>query len=233
MKKFLLHVTAASLLFGATTAFSYAESVGTSSQTLPFNQTENEPNTAKNKLLAKLTQLSFFTSDFSQQVFDNEQQLIQQAAGKLVVARPNSIYWHTTEPEESLIVSNGEKLWLYDPFIEQVSIYDYRSSVINTPILLLTNNEQNLWQQYQVTQSSADRFIIASNDEQSQVKSLTITFAENQISQLEIIDASEQKSHIVLTKRDYQTVPEPSLFDFVIPQGVHIDDQTDVSNHAQ
>lgn len=35
--------------------------------------------------------------------------------------RPNLFNWHMTSPDESVLVSDGQTLWFYNPFVEQVT----------------------------------------------------------------------------------------------------------------
>ena len=192
------------------------------------NVINNEAQTVspiKTSLMNKLQAVNHFSANFTQQVFDNDNKLLQQGSGKLIVSKPNKVYWQTTAPEESLIVSDGETLWLYDPFIEQVSAFSYQASVENTPTLLISSGSRELWANYTVMQPEKSSYNIVSNDEQSQVKSLLVKFAGEQISELVITDVTGQTSHITLSDSDYKTAPDEKLFTFKVPKGVHLDDQ--------
>ena len=185
---------------------------------------------AKKSLMAKLQNIHHFSANFSQQVFDNDNKIIQQGSGTIVVSKPNKVHWQTLEPEESLIVSDGTTLWLYDPFIEQASAFSLAKSVVNTPILLLTNESAEVWNKYQVNYQDSnsqnqDVYEIQSIDEQSQVKSLVVSFQGEKIESLLIHDATGQKSEITLTDNNYQAVPSSELFNFSVPEGVYLDDQ--------
>ena len=48
---------------------------------------------------------------------------------------------------------------------------------------------------------------------------------ENKLSQFSFLDATGQVSHIKLSNFDAKKVPSSSLFNFVLPEGVQIDDQ--------
>ncbi|MGJ8692379.1 MAG: outer membrane lipoprotein chaperone LolA [Thalassotalea sp.] len=223
-----LVLSAACLTLAPSTFAAQSETSSASSQLLSASQPLTDTKalgSIKKTLMAKLKAVNYFTASFSQQVFDNDKNLIQQGRGKLIVSKPNKVYWQTTEPEESLIVSDGETLWLYDPFIEQVSLFSYQASIENTPILLITSESNEVWSNYSVTQPASDQYQIISDDEQSQVTSLTVTFSGKDISQLVITDVTGQTSEITLSENNHQTVPDAKLFTFTVPQGVHIDDQ--------
>jgi len=201
---------------------------------------------SKEILMARLANLNFFSANFTQEVVSETGDLLEQSSGKLAISKPNLANWHTQEPDELAIVSDGRDVWFYNPWIEQVSVYSLSAAIARTPILLLTSRDESLWQQYTVTKEKivqegveqkkvnqqGERFVISAKDPNSQIKSLTLVFSAkgkeveaNQLSQFSFLDATGQISHIKLSNFDDQTVPNSSLFNFALPEGVQIDDQ--------
>jgi outer membrane lipoprotein carrier protein len=201
---------------------------------------------SKKILRAKLAGLNFFSANFTQEVLSEAGDLLEQSSGKLAISKPNLANWHTLEPDELAIVSDGSDVWFYNPWIEQVSVYSLSAAIAKTPILLLTSKDESLWQQYSVSQEmviqedvSKDKasqpdntFVISAKDPNSQIKSLTLVFSTkklneqgSELSQFSFLDATGQLSHIKLSNFDAENVPESSLFNFMVPEGVQIDDQ--------
>jgi len=206
---------------------------------------------SKKVLRAKLADFSFFSANFTQKVVSEAGELLEESSGELAISKPNLANWHTLEPDELAIVSDGNDVWFYNPWIEQVSVYSLTAAIAKTPILLLTSKDESLWQQYTVTQENIPQeivikdktnqtkvtevdssFVIKAIDPNSQIKSLTLTFStitqEDQtsaLSQFSFLDATGQLSHIKLSNFDAQKVPDSSLFNFSVPEGVQIDDQ--------
>lgn len=201
---------------------------------------------SKEILMARLANLNFFSANFTQEVVSEAGESLEQSSGKLAISKPNLANWHTQEPDELAIVSDGRDVWFYNPWIEQVSVYSLSAAIAKTPILLLTSKDESLWQQYTVTKEQVnqeklsqekfiqqgERFVISAKDPNSQIKSLTLVFSAkgkevqaNQLSQFSFLDATGQISHIKLSNFDDQTVPNSSLFKFALPEGVQIDDQ--------
>jgi len=186
---------------------------------------------SKKLLRAKLKNLNFFTADFTQEVVSELGELLEQSSGKLAISKPNLANWHTQEPDELAIVSDGRDVWFYNPWIEQVSVYSLSAAIAKTPILLLTSKDESLWQQYNVSQLN-NSFVISAKDPNSQIKNLTLVFSTNEkntstsnLSQFSFLDATGQVSHIKLSNLDTHTIPNESLFTFTVPEGVQIDDQ--------
>ncbi|MFT5814402.1 MAG: outer membrane lipoprotein carrier protein [Psychroserpens sp.] len=187
----------------------------------------NNADNSKSVLMAKLAKIEFFSAEFTQQIFDEAGNELQQGSGLLSVSKPNLVNWQTTLPDESLIVSDGENLWFYDPFVEQVSVYTLESAIANTPILLITSNDEKLWQDYSVNQLTDNRYLVTAKNDNARVKSLELSFAKGvynvELSALNILDATGQLS--VITLKHQNTAPKPSLFKFTVPEGVYLDDQ--------
>ena len=191
--------------------------------------TVNEPaitsSKAKQALMTKLSEIHFINAKFSQVVVNEQGEILQEANGTLTISKPNLVNWHTTEPDETLIVSDGTDLWFYDPFIDQVSLYSFNKSIANTPVLLLTSEDPTLWDNYRVIQHQSNSYVIHSLNTNSQVKSLGLIFNNDQLSKLSLVDSTGQVSHIRLIDVDFITQPKASLFQFVVLEGITVDDQ--------
>lgn len=197
----------------------------------------NSVSKAKAELIKKLGKIKFFTATFEQNIIDHEGNVLQKGGGALSVKKPNLVNWDTQTPDESLIVSDGEVLWFFDPFIDQVSAYTLQGAISNTPILLLTSDSQQLWDHYNVSQINKSTYLIHAIDENSRVKSLELNFdtnttgdshsqnCENKLSGFTFLDATGQLSVISLKNVNCIISPEDKLFKFVVPEGVHLDDQ--------
>lgn len=190
------------------------------------NLNENASLSFKNELIAKLSGIKQFSASFEQEVKDNSGNVLQQGGGYLAVKRPNLVHWNTTSPDESLIVSDGESIFLFDPFIEQVTAYRLDGAIANTPILLITTDNPELWQQYSVGRTSENHYIINANDPNSRITTLEINFNDNdELSGFTFLDVTGQLSKVTLNDIELSSDLAPSLFKFTIPEGAHLDDQ--------
>lgn len=181
------------------------------------------------KLLSIMTNIHSFSADFKQLVFSSEGNTIQQAQGQLTVQKPNLVNWHTVLPEENQIISDGNTLWLYDPFIEQATAYSLAQSLTNTPILLLSTTDESVWQQFTIEETDVNAFVVRAKDQQSQVKSLFITFStvanDYVIDEFVIDDATGQRSRFSLDSFLLNPSLDKKVFEFNQPENVYLDDQ--------
>jgi outer membrane lipoprotein carrier protein len=218
-----------------TQPIAYADEAPRNATTLPSPSRPSPSSEAKANLMAKLGELAFFSADFNQKILNEQGKVLQQGTGSLAINKPNLVHWKTTEPDETLIVSDGNTLWFFDPFIEQASAYSLAKSIHNTPILLLTSDEPQLWQQYNVIEQNdvvdnGSRFVVMPKDENSQIKKLTLSFINTktnnaQLSEFSFQDATGQISEISLNNFNSKTKPATALFSFSLPEGVVLEDK--------
>lgn len=181
----------------------------------------------KQMLQARLAKTNQFSAKFTQQVLDEDSNILQTSIGQLSVKRPNLVHWQVNTPEESLIISDGINLWLFDPFIEQATVYRVDSSIENTPILLLTTDDDSYWQHYVVKRNSDNEYVITSKDDNARIKSLTLRFASDSstLSSFSIVDATGQYSVVTLENVISKPLKNDDIFKFTVPEGVYLDDQ--------
>ncbi len=63
---------------------------------------------AASDLKSRLDKVSSFHASFTQKVTDGSGNAVQEGQGDLWVKRPNLFNWHMTQPDESILVSDGK-----------------------------------------------------------------------------------------------------------------------------
>ena len=87
---------------------------------------------AASDLKSRLDKVSSFHASFTQKVTDGSGAAVQEGQGDLWVKRPNLFNWHMTQPDESILVSDGKTLWFYNPFVEQATATWLKDATGNT-----------------------------------------------------------------------------------------------------
>ena len=105
-------------------------------------------------LKQKLAKFSIINAEFSQRVSSPEGKILNESSGTLAISRPGKFRWEVTSPEQELIVSDGKTMWMYSPFIEQVTLLNLSGAIAGTPFLLLSGANESQWANYQVTKSN-------------------------------------------------------------------------------
>jgi len=175
-------------------------------------------------LQAKLAKFNVIQADFKQQVISPEGEIIQQSTGQLTISRPGNFYWQVQEPDEELIVSNGTDIWLYSPFIEQVSILNFADAVAGTPFVLLSGADASQWANFTVARSG-NEFTISNNDQNNNTTFTFIFDDKDNISEFRVQESQGQLSTFKLTANQKSKEISSDFFEFNIPAGVEIDDQ--------
>lgn len=178
---------------------------------------------AKTQLQRYLNTMQQFQAQFEQQVVDEQGEVIQESSGRMALARPNQFHWQVTEPDEELMVADGNALWLYNPFLEQVTIMDFQKALQQSPFMLLMSDDAAAWDEYTISQIS-NGFSIKPNAPQL-IAEIRIELNGNEISHLILLDSQGKTSAFSLSQFDANSSLPNALFHFTVPQGVEIDDQ--------
>ncbi|KIO35275.1 outer membrane lipoprotein chaperone LolA [Shewanella sp. cp20] len=171
-----------------------------------------------------LAQLDNLKANFSQQVTDVNNKMIQQGSGTFALAVPNQFYWHLTQPDESLIVADGRDVWIYNPFAEEVSVLDFNQAIDASPIALLVHRDEATWQDYRVERQD-DCYQIAPKAVDASVTGVEVCFKEKQLEVMKLTDQQGNLSVFNLSAQAPLAEADAKLFQFTVPEGVDIDDQ--------
>lgn len=179
---------------------------------------------AAQDLQGRLAKVNSFHANFSQSVTSSDGSTVQQGEGELWVKRPNLFNWHMTSPDESVLVSDGETLWFYNPFVEQVTATWLKNATGNTPFMLITRNDANDWKQYNVKQKGDD-FELTPKASSGNLKQFAITVTNSgTIKNFAAVEQDGQRSSYQLKSQQSSSV-DAAKFKFTPPKGVTLDDQ--------
>lgn len=188
-------------------------------------------------LLQKLLQpLDNLQGKFSQQQFDTDGELLQQSEGDFALQRPGKFSWHTALPFEQQLISNGQRLWLYDPDLEQVSIQTVDANLQQTPALILSGNAQQLSENFQIVETSAKskagidtkhsaqsrEFLLLPRQADPVFERLILVFKDGVLSDLNVHDSLGQLTQFKLLNVIANAKMAAAQFEFEIPAGTEV-----------
>ncbi len=104
---------------------------------------------AMDRLNAFTDNLRSFSAEFAQTRYDENQQPIRESSGVAYLQRPGKFRWTYREPYEQVIVADGERLWIYDADLEQVTVRQAQQALATAPIMLLSG-EAPLSEQFEI-----------------------------------------------------------------------------------
>ena len=81
------------------------------------------------------------TARFEQDVLDRTGKAVEHASGTFAFARPGKFRWTYEKPHQQLLVADGQKLWIYDPDLKQVTVKRIDAAISSTPAALLAGRD--------------------------------------------------------------------------------------------
>lgn len=176
------------------------------------------------ELQKRLEQATQYSADFDQTVRSSKGKEIQKGRGKFQVKRPNLFRMDTQSPQENQIISDGETLWFYDPFVSQATANWVKDAVSNTPFVLLTSNDKSHWEQYDVKQNM-DSFTLKPKSKKSAIKQFDVRIDSNGLLKGFSTVERDGQSNLYVLRNITTTNLANDLFKFNLPKGAELDDQ--------
>jgi len=97
---------------------------------------------ARTRLDTFAKDLRSVSAHFEQQAFDPKGGAGKTSRGELALKAPRQFRWDTVAPYKQLIVADGEKVWIYDADLEQVSVRAQGTEEAHSPLTVLTDLSQ-------------------------------------------------------------------------------------------
>src|ERR1051325_7036349 len=79
-------------------------------------------------------------ADFEQKVYGRENRLLQESKGSFVFQRPGRFRWTYAKPVDQVIVGDGERVWIHDRDLNQVTVRKMSKALGSTPAALLAGS---------------------------------------------------------------------------------------------
>lgn len=165
-------------------------------------------------------------ANFTQVVLDQSGQRIQSASGTMQFVRPGKFRWVYQKPYEQIIVGDGEKFWLYDIDLNQVTVKKLDAAIGSSPAALLSGSNE-IERSFDLKESGSQDGLdwlqaVPKGQESSFAKILMAFGAQSELVIMELSDAFGNKT--VLRFSDLKRNPQlsPSLFKFVPPKGADV-----------
>jgi outer membrane lipoprotein carrier protein len=145
--------------------------------------------------------------------------------GRLVLQTPGRFRWDYRDPYEQIIVADGERVWHYDPDLEQVTVQPLDAAMGATPLGLLMGQTRVTvgFAVKDLGESLGERwFELRPLAEDSQFNIIRIALADGILSALELDDALGQTTRLRFEDVAANVDIDPGLFQFIPPPGVDV-----------
>ena len=109
---------------------------------LPFCLCAQAADPARARMEAFSKGLRSVTAQFAQTVTDANGRRGDESRGTLSLEAPRQFRWETKAPYQQTIVADGERVWIYEPDLQQVSVRNQSSEEAHSPLTVLTDLSQ-------------------------------------------------------------------------------------------
>lgn len=187
------------------------------------NALENE--VGAEKLEAFLEGVDTLTAAFTLSLLDAELQVLEESEGTLRIKRPGRFRWDYTEPYEQLVLSDGEKLWLYDSDLEQASVRQLDESLSTTPAMLLSGSGEVSDGFEIIGVYDADGVVwvnMRPKESDTDFQTFSLGFKGTDLRYMQLSDRLDQVTQIEFSDIVRNEVMEDQAFDFTPPEGVDV-----------
>lgn len=82
------------------------------------------------------------SADFHQVVTDKQGHKTQDVTGVMQLQKPNKFRWDYNKPFVQQIIGDGEKIWLFDPELNQVTVRSFTKAAGSSPAALLAGGKE-------------------------------------------------------------------------------------------
>jgi outer membrane lipoprotein carrier protein len=186
---------------------------------------DNGTEDATDRLLQLLQPVKTMQAEFQQTVLGARYQILQEASGRLYLSRPLRFRWEVDAPYEQLVVTAGNRLYIYDPDLDQVNVEPLDEALRGTPALILAGTRDDIEAGFDVMLLDNDRmetFQLTPRAPESLYSRMRLRFDEGRLVGLEIVDALDQRTEVVLTEVRINEPIDPERFTFEVPPNADV-----------
>jgi len=162
---------------------------------------------------------------FDQQIINADGLVEEKSSGQLWIAHPNRFRWEYGGDFPELVVADGEKVWLYDEMLEQVTIRQQSSLTADSPLTLLTDLSQ-LDVQFDVRELGGDSGLelleLRAHNPESQFERVLLGLVDDQVLLMAMEDAFGLRTEIRFKDIKRNPSLNEELFHFTPPEGVDV-----------
>lgn len=165
---------------------------------------------------------------FTQTVTSPDGAKKKTSSGTFEFARPNRFRFVYTKPFAQTIVADGQKVWIHDPDLNQVSSRKADQALGTTPAALLTGG--SLDKDFDLSAQPAKDGLdwaqaMPKQKEGAVFQSLRVGFKGKDLAAVEIVDSFGQRSRLDFSNVVANASLPAEAFRFVVPKGADVIEQ--------
>lgn len=180
---------------------------------------------AIDQLHAFLQSTRTLKAEFAQVVIAKNGRKPQQSSGLVSISRPGKLRWEILKPYPQLVIGDGEKIWIYDQELQQVTVRKAGQAINGSPAALLAGNN-DLEKNFTLTEAGEAEGLAwleaTPKNSESGFDKVRLGFAGSSLKAMELQDSFGQTTHVSFSRLERNPVLPPAHFKFVPPAGVDV-----------
>ena len=166
-------------------------------------------------------------ANFTQTVTSPDGVKKKTSSGSFEFSRPNRFRFNYAKPFEQVIVGDGQKVWIYDADLNQVSSRKMTQALGETPAALLAGGsmEKDFTLANQPAKDGLDWVLATPKTKDGPFQSVRVGFKAKDLAAIEITDSFGQRSMLVFNQMTSNPPIAADSFKFVVPKGADVIEQ--------
>lgn len=183
--------------------------------------------TPEEVLQTKLNGIRSMAASFKQSV-KAKHRLVSRSSGTMALQRPGRFRWQTVDPMAQLMVADGQRIWVYDKDLEQVTVKKQQKGLGGTAALFLSGYDNTVTRDFHVSLTRVGNelvFDLKSKSAKASFQRVKMMFRQNNLIGLELYDQLGQVTTVRLSQIKLNPKLAAHLFQFKPPKGVDVVNQ--------
>ncbi len=177
-------------------------------------------------LQSVLADMKSYSATFTQTIMGGRNQVLQRSDGQVRIKTPNRFKWVVNDPYPQTLVTVADKLYLYDPDLEQLTIEPLAAAIAGTPALILTGGITDLAEMFEIAEfydGEQRAYSLYPRADDALFAQIRLRFdAQSRLSHLEIEDHLGQLTQVAFADVEQNQAVAASEFTFNIPEGTEV-----------
>ncbi|WP_394178394.1 outer membrane lipoprotein chaperone LolA [Marinomonas posidonica] len=152
--------------------------------------------TSAQRVATLLEQNRNVEGEFRQVTYDEQGKQLQVSEGVFLLAKPNQFVWDSIKPFAQRIVSDGRTITIWDVDLEQATQRPLSGEIGSSPAALLGQPAETVLPLYNITALGEEKFRLSPKADQDLFQTLTLSFRDQVIDAMSILDALGQTTVI-------------------------------------
>jgi outer membrane lipoprotein carrier protein len=162
---------------------------------------------------------------FEQKVYDRDRKLVQESKGSFVFMRPGRFRWVYEKPVDQLIVGDGERVWIYDRDLNQVTVRKISKALGSTPAALLAGSS-DIDKAFELTDAGErdglEWLEARPRDKDAGFERIRMGFGVAGVQAMELVDNFGQTTFLRFSGLARNPKVDPAEFRFEPPKGADV-----------